>query len=74
MTVDRHPIDTVSAALGVVAVSAGVLVMTDALDRIDSESGWWFAVAALIVGIGLIPWNRTRTEPEAEEPGDPAAP
>ena len=62
----RHPVDTLSAALGVVTVGAGVLVMTDAFDGIDSDGGWWFAVGALVVGIGLIPWSRAlATEPSA---------
>ena len=38
MTVHRHPIDTLSAALGVVTVGAGILVMTDAFDRIDTTA------------------------------------
>lgn len=80
---NRHTVDTVSAALGVVTVGAGVLVMTDAFDRLDDESGWWIAVAALVVGIGLIPWNRSRTADSfdvadvaagAEGPEEPAGP
>ena len=73
---NRHPIDTLSAALGAVTVGAGVLVMTDALDRIDNDSGWWFAVGALVVGLGLIPWNRRQqAEPvePVEEAGDAGA-
>ena len=54
----RHPIDTLSAALGAVTVTAGILVMTDTLHRVDDDGGWWVAVAALVVGLGLIPWNR----------------
>ena len=73
----RHPIDTLSAALGAVTVTAGILVMTDTLHRIDDDSGWWVAVAALVVGLGLIPWNRARgggeveQAVEVEEPADP---
>ena len=67
----RHAIDTVSAALGAVSVGAGVLVMTDTLDRIDGESGWWLAVAALVIGLGLIPWNRGRPAAGADKPEAP---
>ena len=57
MTMDRHPFDPISAALGVVTIVVGVLVMTDAIDLVDGDGGWWFAVAALVVGLGLIPWR-----------------
>jgi hypothetical protein len=65
--VHRHPIDTLSAALGAVTVTAGILVMTDTLHRIDDDGGWWVAVAALVVGLGLIPWNRARGDDDVEE-------
>ena len=57
----RHPFDFLSAALGVVAVGLGVLVSTASIDRVDTDLGWWFALAALVLGLGLIPWNRRRS-------------
>ena len=62
-----HPIDTVSAALGLIAVALGVLV---ALDRTDSiATGGWLALGALVVGVGLVPWTRDRrTPPDVPQP------
>jgi hypothetical protein len=65
--VNRHSFDLIAAALGVIAVALGVLVATDSIDRIDSDSGWWFAVGALVVGIALVPWSR---RPGVDSPAD----
>jgi hypothetical protein len=51
-----HPFDAVSAALGLVVVGIGALVAFDGVDSIDT--GWWLALGALVVGLGLVPWNR----------------
>ena len=53
----RHPFDPVSAALGVLAVVLGLLVLTGELAAFDSDGGWWLAVAAVIVGLAIIPWR-----------------
>jgi hypothetical protein len=53
----RHSFDPVSAAIGVLAVILGLLVLTGELSGFDSEGGWWIAVAAVIVGLAIIPWR-----------------
>lgn len=65
---DRHRFDLLSAALGVIslgaaAVVAGNAVLTTATYRV----GWWLAVGALVLGLGLIPWPHRR-------PASPARP
>lgn len=54
----RHPFDLVSAALGVLAVALGVLVLSGELGEFDTEGAWWLAFAALVVGVAIIPWRR----------------
>ena len=57
-TVQRHPFDPVSAALGVLAVLAGLLVaLGDAAD-LDASGPWWLAAAAVVIGLAVIPWRR----------------
>lgn len=58
-----HPFDAISAALGLVACAIGVLVAFDVTDSIDT--GWWLALGALVVGLGLVPW--TRGQPSAAD-------
>ena len=53
----RHPVDPVSAALGLLAVALGVLVAAGALDGFDDHGGWWLVVAAVIVGVAIVPWR-----------------
>jgi hypothetical protein len=53
----RHPTDPVSAALGLLAVALGVLVAAGALDGFDDHGGWWLAIAAVIVGVAIVPWR-----------------
>ena len=55
-----HRFDLIAAALGVVAIAVGLLVATASIDNIDADAGWWFAVAALVLGIALVPWTRRR--------------
>ncbi|HEY3483862.1 MAG TPA: hypothetical protein VGK49_00705 [Ilumatobacteraceae bacterium] len=55
---NRHRFDLIAAALGVVAIAVGLLVATASVDNIDADAGWWFAVAALVLGIALVPWSR----------------
>lgn len=53
----RHPVDPVSAALGLLAVAVGVLVAAGELDGFDDRGGWWLAIAAVIVGVAIVPWR-----------------
>ena len=53
-----HPFDPVSAALGLIAGAIGALVALDGTDSIDT--GWWLALGALVLGLGLVPWTRGR--------------
>jgi hypothetical protein len=59
----RHPFDPVSAVLGVLAVALGVLVVSGQLGEFDTEGAWWIALAALVIGVAIIPWRR-RSEVE----------
>jgi hypothetical protein len=56
-----HSFDPVSAALGLIAVTIGALVAFDGTDSIDT--GWWLALGALVLGIGLVPWTRRERPP-----------
>ncbi len=64
----RHPIDPVSAALGVLAVVVGLLVATRSLGGLDA-GGWWLAAAAAVVGVALLPWNARRGSAGGEQEG-----
>ena len=75
-----HSFDPVSAALGVIAVTIGALVAFGGTDSIDT--GWWLALGALVLGVGLVPWTRhapppsgatdaENTDPITAEPADP---
>lgn len=54
-----HRFDPISAALGVVAVGTGALVAFDAVE--STGVGWWLALAALVLGLGLVPWSGDRS-------------
>jgi membrane protease YdiL (CAAX protease family) len=58
--VQRHLLDPVSAALGVLAVAFGVLVATRSLGDADIDAGWWIAAAALVVALAIVPWTAFR--------------
>jgi hypothetical protein len=61
--VRRHPFDPVSAALGVLAVVAGLLVMLGEAADLETDGSWWFAAAAVVVGLAVIPWRRRTAAP-----------
>ena len=69
-----HPFDPVSAALGLIVVAIGAVVAFDGTDSIDT--GWWLALGALVLGLGLIPWTRSRRgrrrRRSADDPSDPS--
>ena len=69
-----HPFDPVSAALGLVAGAIGALVALGGTDSIDT--GWWIALGALVLGLGLVPWTRGRdaVQGDAESTDDPSDP
>ena len=69
-----HPFDAVSAALGLIVAAIGAVVAFDGTAAIDT--GWWLALGALVLGLGLIPWTRRRppdggSDPTPDEPTDP---
>jgi hypothetical protein len=61
---DAHRIDALSAALAVIAVAGGLLVAVDGVDSIDR--GWWLALGALALGLGLVPWSRSWRATDAD--------
>lgn len=64
MRVQRHRFDPISGALGVIAVVLGALVVSGQLAGVGGESGWWIAVAAVIIGLAIIPWRRRGEAPD----------
>ena len=60
---NRHPFEPLSAALGIIAIAIGLAVMTGSIDDIASNGGAWLAVAALVLGLGLIPRAQRRITP-----------
>jgi hypothetical protein len=60
MTMQRHAFDPVSAALGVIAITLGLLVTSGSIERVDRDGGWWLAFGMLVIGLGLVPWSRRR--------------
>ena len=70
-----HHFDPVSAALGLIIGTIGAVVAVDGTDSIDT--GWWLALGALVLGLGLIPWTRSRRSDgdadlaPGESPADP---
>ena len=65
----RHPIDPVSGALGVLAGMLGILVATRSFGGFGSAGGWWLAAAAAVVGVALVPWNARRGSAGGEQEG-----
>ncbi len=49
-----HRFDPISALFGGVAVVLGLVVMTDSVDRIQVDGGWWAALGALALGVAII--------------------
>ena len=60
---NRHPFEPLSAALGIIAMAIGLAVITGSIDNISSNGGAWLAVAALVLGLGLIPRAQRRITP-----------
>jgi hypothetical protein len=73
--VTRHPIDPVSAALGIVTALLALAVTTSQLPDLVGGGPWWIAAAALALGVGLIPWSGiSRRQPEGSSgSGEPIA-
>ena len=65
---NRHPFEPLSAALGIIAIAIGLAVMTDSTDDIASNGGAWLAIAALVLGLGLIPRAQRRITPDVGSP------
>jgi len=65
----RHPFDPVAAALGILAIAAGLLVALGEAVDLQTDGRWWLAGAAVLVGLAIIPWRR----PAAPD-GDPGEP
>ncbi len=55
---DRHRFDPLSLVLGLLATGVGLFVLTGAADSNDVNLGAWVAGAAVILGLGVIPWGR----------------
>ncbi len=72
---NAHRFDPLSALFAMVAVAAGIVVIAGAGDVVDSTaSGTWIAVAALAIGMLLLPWGRRHRPVEARPLTDLAEP
>ncbi|NND75201.1 MAG: hypothetical protein HKN44_09365 [Ilumatobacter sp.] len=55
----RHPFDVMSALLGVLAIAAGAITISGAIDPFDgADVGVWVTLAGLAVGLLMLPWGR----------------
>ena len=55
-----HRFDPASAILGLIALVAGIMVMSGATVPFDADVGPWLAVVALAFGVVLLPWGMPR--------------
>ncbi len=55
----RHPLDLISAALGLIVIVLAVAVMLRRAPDLVTGGAWWLALAALLIGLALIPWRRS---------------
>lgn len=63
----RHPFQPLAAAVGVVLVALGLVVAMSCVERLHESPVVWFAAAAVVLGLGMIPWTR---RPPAGTDGD----
>ena len=70
----RHRFDPLSFALGLLAIGVAIAVVGGrVLDADRPTTGAWLAAGGLVLGLGLIPWTRTRPPGPAGEPAAAAA-
>ena len=68
----RHPVDPLSGALGLLTVALGVLVASGHLRDFHRSGAWWLLLAAVVIGLAIVPWrghHETPVEDRADEPG-----
>lgn len=58
----RHPVDLLSAALGLLTTAIAVVVISGEANGLTDAGPGWFAVAALVLGLALIPWRRAEPD------------
>jgi peptidoglycan/LPS O-acetylase OafA/YrhL len=70
--VRSHRFDPVSAALGLVALVAAILVIAGSTVPFDAEVGPWLAAIGLLFGILVLPRSLRRTSRAVAESERPA--
>jgi hypothetical protein len=65
--VSRHPFDPLSAVLGVITVVAGLFVSVGAAIDLDVNWAWLITAAAILIGLAIIPWQRSASPSSAPE-------
>ena len=68
---ETHPFQPLAAVVGAVIVALGVLVATFSLGRVEDDAVVWVAIAAVLVGLALIPWRRRPVTPALPDESSP---
>lgn len=65
---NRHRLDPLSLILGTMVIGLSIAVTLGPPDDLRfGDPLWWIATPALLVGVAIIPWQRTAPTPDRSE-------